>query len=64
MDIKTDNQLTKKTLKKTPTNQRALYLIRTQEEKKKRRVFFISVLIDLRAGINALVNTNSLCNGA
>lgn len=39
MDIKTDNQLTKKTLKKTPTNQRALYLIRTQEKKKKKSFF-------------------------
>lgn len=61
MGIKTDNQLTEKKTKPKTTNQTALSLIRTQGGKKE---FFTSVLIDLRAGIKVLVNTNSLCNGA
>lgn len=57
MDIKTDNHQVTENKKNTP----ALPSIRTQGEKKD---VSLSVLIDLRARINALVNTNSLCNGA
>lgn len=61
MGIKTDNQLTEKK-NQTQNNQpnSTFFNQDTRGEKE----FFTSVLIDLRAGIKVLVNTNSLCNGA
>lgn len=62
MDIKIDNQLTENTKEKKPNQPNSTFC--NQDTRGKKKEFFISVLIDLRAGINAFVNTNSLCNGA
>lgn len=62
MGIKTDNQLTEK--KNQTQNNQPNSTFFNQDTRGKKKEFFTSVVIDLRAGIKVLVNTNSLCNGA